>query len=74
MTSQISRRDLENLSAYLDEELTPKAQAQLETRIEDNPELRSALAELRRVRELLRNQSRLRAPRPFRRSTSMLDR
>jgi hypothetical protein len=58
-------RDWEALSAYLDNQLKTKDRVRLESRLNESPELRSALDELRRTRAVLRSQPRLRAPRNF---------
>lgn len=65
MTTRISSRDWEDLSAYLDGELTPRERSRLESRIEARAELRAALEELRKTRMVLRSQPRVRAPRNF---------
>jgi anti-sigma factor RsiW len=65
MTTRITIRDWEALSAYLDNQLKTKDRVRLESRLNENPELRSALDELRRTRAVLRSQPRLRAPRNF---------
>jgi anti-sigma factor RsiW len=65
MTTRISNRDWEALSAYLDGQLNPKQRARLDTRLQDSAELRTALDQLRKTRTLLRSQPRLRAPRNF---------
>jgi len=63
--ASISTRDLEELSAYLDQQLDPRAKARLESRFKAEPELSAALEELGRTRYVLRSQPRLRAPRNF---------
>ena len=65
MTSKISPREWEDLSAYLDGQLNPKRRARLEAGLQESEELRAALEELRRTRILLRSQPKLRAPRNF---------
>jgi len=65
MTMQITQRDLENLSAYLDEQLSPGRRARLEARLEYEPGLRVALHELQHTRGLLKVAPRLRAPHNF---------
>ncbi len=65
MTNQITPNDWEDLSAYLDNQLSARERADLEHRLQRTPELRQALAELDRVRVTLRSQPRLRAPRNF---------
>lgn len=61
----LSNRDLELLSAYLDNELRPAERDALNARLAHDPELRIALAELRANRFLLRQAPRLKAPRSF---------
>jgi hypothetical protein len=65
MTIRISSRDWEDLSTYLDGELTPTERSRLESRLEVSAEMRAALEEMRRTRQVLRNQPRVRAPRNF---------
>ena len=65
MTTRITIRDWEALSAYLDNQIKPKDRVRLESRLEQSPELRSAFEELRRTRAVLRSQRSLRAPRNF---------
>ena len=65
MTTKISPRDWEALSAYLDGQLKPKERARLEIRLKESEALQSAFGELMRTRELLRSQPRLKAPRNF---------
>jgi len=65
MTTRITDRDWELLSAYLDGELNARDRARLENRLQTSTDLRSALDDLQRTRALLRTQPRLRAPRNF---------
>ncbi len=65
MRAQMNTRDYEQLSAYLDGQLSPIEQTRLEERLRGNSELRSALDELSRTRSLLRMAPRRRAPRNF---------
>jgi len=65
MTTRITPPQWEALSSYLDNQLTPKERARLETHLKQDAELRQALEDLRRTRALLRSQPRLRAPRNF---------
>jgi hypothetical protein len=65
MTKKISNRDWENLSAYLDGQLTPRKRARFAARLESEPALREAYDSLRRTRAMLRGLPRLRAPRNF---------
>lgn len=65
MKYEISNRELELLSAYMDNELTPKEQEQIEARLDSNPGLRKILGELHQNRAAMRNLPRLRAPRNF---------
>jgi anti-sigma factor RsiW len=61
----MNRRDLELLSAYLDGELKPAETLRLETRLKTDPELVSALEDLRATRALLRKLPLRKAPRNF---------
>lgn len=72
MKRQLPPRDLEILSAYLDEQLDPRVRARLETRLEKEPDLRTALAEYERTRNLLQAIPRIRAPRNFTLTTKMI--
>lgn len=65
MTNMLNQRDWTALSAYLDGQLSLREKKHLEGRLEGNPALRAGLAELRRTRDVLRQQPRLRAPRNF---------
>jgi anti-sigma factor RsiW len=65
MNSQLSSRDWEYLSAYLDRQLKPKEITSLEARLSVDPVLSAALGELQRTRDALRNLPRMRAPRNF---------
>ena len=60
-----SSRDLEQLSAYLDGQLSQSDRTRLEIRIQSDPALASALEELRQTRALLRRTPHRRAPRNF---------
>lgn len=71
MTTKIPPRIWEDLSSYLDGQLTLKERARLESQLESNPDLRSALEDLRRTRAVLRSQRMLRAPRNFTLSPEM---
>jgi hypothetical protein len=61
----MNRRDLELLSAYLDGELKPAETLRLEARLKTDPELASALDDLRAARTLLRKLPLRKAPRNF---------
>lgn len=58
-------RDIETLSAYLDEQLNPTDKARLESRLQSDPELVSVLSDLRASRSLLRKLPARKAPRNF---------
>ena len=60
-----SSRDLEQLSAYLDGQLSRSDQTRLESRIHSDPAFASALEQLRQTRALLRRTPHRRAPRNF---------
>ena len=61
----LSSRDLEQLSAYLDGQLSGSSRTRLEIRIQSDPALASALADLRQTRAFLRRTPSRRAPRNF---------
>ncbi|MBL6966525.1 MAG: hypothetical protein ISR60_08200 [Anaerolineales bacterium] len=65
MTDQISRRDWEHLSAYLDGQLAEKERALLAARLKQNPALQSALDDLAALRGALHSLPQMRAPRNF---------
>ena len=65
MTQNLSFRDVEKLSAYLDGQLKPSEIARLESRIQTDPQLASALKDLRQARGILRQLPQRRAPRNF---------
>jgi hypothetical protein len=71
MTTQITLRDWETLSAYLDDQLGAPESHELESRLRNNPELSQGLEELRRTRMILRSLPKLRAPRNFTLTPSM---
>jgi hypothetical protein len=61
----LSSRDLEQISAYLDGELSTREKANFEKRLWRDPALRNALDEMGRVRLMLRSLPKVRAPRNF---------
>lgn len=63
--TELPERDRELLSAYIDNELSPNERAALEQRLAVEPLLRRELAELRAVRDLLRDQPWVTPPRSF---------
>jgi hypothetical protein len=65
MTKQISRRDWERLSAYLDHQLTVKENAGLVARLDSDKALQAALKELQMTRKALSQLPYLQAPRNF---------
>lgn len=65
MTTNLTPRDWEALSAYLDGQLAPKEQQLLEARMRSRADLRAAMEELRRTRAVLRAHLEVRAPRNF---------
>jgi hypothetical protein len=58
-------RDIEQLSAYLDGQLSPSDSARLESRLKSDPELASAYDDLRSTRSILRKLPSRKAPRNF---------
>jgi hypothetical protein len=71
MKTQITPRDWETLSAYLDDQLSVPERRELENRLVNNPVLSQGLEELRQTRMILRNLPKLRAPRNFTLTPSM---
>jgi anti-sigma factor RsiW len=65
MKPQLSHRDYEQISAYLDGGLKPKERARVEARLQSNDALQAALQEIRKTRSLLRSLPRMRSPRNF---------
>src|SRR5512142_1758722 len=65
MRAQISNRDYEQLSAYIDGQLSPAERRKLEERLRARTDLQVALDEMNRTRSLLRSAPRRRAPRNF---------
>jgi hypothetical protein len=63
--SSLSPGDLERLSAYADGELTPQEAEGLRSRLEHDPALQQALAEIRHTAGLLRSLPALPPPRSF---------
>ena len=60
-----SFRDVEQLSAYLDGQLSQAEKTRLETRLQSDPALAATLADLRQARSILRRTPRRRSPRNF---------
>jgi len=58
-------RDIEQLSSYLDGQLSPSESARLESRISSDPELASAYNDIRAARGILRKLPARKAPRTF---------
>ncbi len=65
MSSQLSSRDQEQISAYLDGALSPRDFEQLKTRLNAESELAAALQEMQRTRAALRRAPQRRVPRSF---------
>jgi anti-sigma factor RsiW len=72
MTTRITGHEWEDLSAYLDGQLSLKDSAHLEEKLQASADLRAALDELRHTRSLLRIQPVIRAPRNFLLTPSMV--
>lgn len=58
-------QDIEQLSAYLDGQLSPSDSARLESRLKSDPELASAYDDIRSTRAILRKLPSRKAPRNF---------
>ena len=65
MTTRITPREIEMLSAYLDGQLTNKERTRLERDLQKRADLRALLEDLQRTRGLLHSQPVIRAPRNF---------
>ncbi len=65
MKNQITSRDYELISAYLDNQLGDKERAFLETRLKADPELRNELHEISKTRLLVHSLAKLKAPRNY---------
>jgi len=65
MKNQITLRDYELISAYLDNQLSDKDRAFLETRLKADPELRNELHEISKTRILVHSLPKLKAPRNY---------
>jgi hypothetical protein len=63
--TQLTPREWEQLSAYLDNQLNPHDRARLEHRLKGDPDLTRDLVDLRKTCLILRNSPKLRAPRNF---------
>jgi anti-sigma factor RsiW len=64
-SGKITKRDLDLLSAYLDDELSSKDSAQVESRLAVEPVLKEVYEELRKTRSLLAALPDVRTPRQF---------
>ncbi len=65
MKNQLSLRDYELISAYLDNQLRERDRAQFEIRLKADPELRKELHEISKTRQMIHSLPRLRAPRNY---------
>lgn len=65
MSKNISPKDWQNLSAYLDGQLPPRESTRLEMRMAQEPNLQQALREMRQTRILVRQAKTLHVPRHF---------
>jgi hypothetical protein len=65
MTNKLPARDLERVSAYLDNELSSGERATFEQRLKNEPNLSRAFTELKTTRTLLRRALQRRVPRSF---------
>ncbi len=69
----INQKDLEAISAYIDQALDRKEQARLEARLKNEPALRAELNSMRRTRQILRSTPAMRAPRNFTLTPELVD-
>lgn len=72
MKTKISPRDIVFLSEYLDGRLNTSKASQLEARLKTNSELRTALADMRQARSMLRSLPPVKAPRSFKLKPEMV--
>lgn len=72
MNRDLNQKDLELISSYLDNSLTAKEKQRFETRLRDEPNLRTELEGFRRTRAMLRGLPQRRAPRNFTLNPSMV--
>ena len=63
--TQLSNRDLERLSAYLDGALSEKEASRLEARLREEPTLQQALQELKKTAQMVASLSEISLPRSF---------
>ncbi len=72
MSTPLSSQDQEQVSAYLDEALSPRDSAELKARLSAEPELAAALQAMQRTRAMLRRAAQRRVPRSFAVTQQML--
>lgn len=72
MKNQISSKDLELLSAYIDGELTGRQRIQLEERLQEEPILEKNLLNLQQTKKILRAAPKLKSPRNFTLTSEMV--
>ena len=65
MTNPLTERDYQQISAYLDGQLSVEEQREFESRLQGQPDLRVALYDLRRTRTVMRNTPAIRRTRNF---------
>jgi len=65
MKNQIKSHDWEALSTYLDGQLSTREHSRLEARLKSDPDLRSALEDLRQTRSVIRSLPNIRVPRNY---------
>ncbi len=72
MNKQLSNRDWDQLSAYIDEALPDRARTQLQQRLQREPALAAGLKSLQHTRAMLRRAPQRRVPRSFAITRTML--
>ena len=65
MNNQLTARDYELISAYLDNQLSSKEREQFEARLKTEPALQKELQEINKTRMILRTLPKLKAPRNY---------
>jgi len=73
MNAQITPKEWQKLSEYLDGQLSPRDRSNLEQRLQTRPELREGLEELRRLRAVLRTVPRRKVPHNFTLTRAMVE-
>lgn len=74
MKNQYTSKDWQNLSAYLDGQLSPKDKERFELKLHSNPNLQQARLELQQTKALLHRTAQIKSPRHFTLSAADVER